>query len=164
MWQFAVILEQAEIGEDCNVNCHTFIENHVKIGNNVTIKSGVYLWDGIIIEDDVFIGPSVSFVNNPYPRSKQYPEKHVGALIKKGVSVGANATIMGALEIGEYAMIGAGSVVTKPVTPFSLWFGNPAKQKGYVTRTGVVLNLELMDKEGKKYILLDTGEPVVEQK
>jgi len=82
IWQFSVILKNARIGENCNINCHTFIENDVIIGNNVTIKSGVYLWDGIIIDDDVFIGPNATFINNPNVRSKQYPEKHIGEVDK----------------------------------------------------------------------------------
>jgi UDP-2-acetamido-3-amino-2,3-dideoxy-glucuronate N-acetyltransferase len=83
VWQFAVILSGARIGKNCNINCHTFIENDVVIGDNCTVKSGVYLWDGIAIENDVFIGPQVTFINNNNPRSRQYPEKHVGATIKK---------------------------------------------------------------------------------
>ncbi len=127
IWQFVVILEGAVIGENCNICSHCFIENDVIIGNNVTIKNGVFLWDGIRIEDDVFIGPNATFVNDKYPRSKQYPEKFLKTVIKKGASIGANATILGGITIGEGAMIGAGSVVTKDVPPGELWVGNPAK-------------------------------------
>lgn len=160
IWQFSVVLADAVIGENCNLNCHTFIENDVIIGNNVTLKSGVYLWDGIRVGNNVFIGPNATFVNNPYPRSQQYPEKHVGVTIAEGVSIGANATIMGTIHIGNYAMIGAGSVVTKNIPPFQLWHGNPAKHKGYVTRTGEVLNFNLEDKKGKEYELNKSGEPI----
>ena len=128
VWQYAVILADAVIGEDCNINCHTFIENDVIIGNNVTVKSGVFLWDGIRIEDNVFIGPNVTFVNDKFPRSKQYPEAFQQTVIKKGASLGANATILGGITIGENAMIGAGAVVTKDVPANTLWVGNPAKQ------------------------------------
>lgn len=128
VWQYAVILPGATIGNNCNINCHTFIENDVKIGNNVTIKAGVFLWDGIIIEDNVFIGPNVSFVNDKFPRSKQYPEEFQKTVIRKGASLGANATILGGITIGENAMIGAGAVVTKDVPANTLWVGNPAKQ------------------------------------
>lgn len=154
IWQFAVILANARIGKNCNINAHTFIENDVVMGNNVTIKSGVYLWDGIVLEDDVFIGPNVTFVNNPYPRSKQYPDAHIGCVIKEGASIGANATILSAITIGKYTMIGAGSVLTKDAPDFTLWVGNPAKQVGYVTRTGVTLDRDLIDKKtGDKYFL-----------
>lgn len=85
VWQFAVILEGAVIGDECNINCHTFIENDVLIGDRVTVKSGVYLWDGLVIEDDVFIGPNVTFTNDKYPRSKQYPGEFQKTIIKKGL-------------------------------------------------------------------------------
>ena len=128
VWQFVVILPNAIIGENCNINCHCFIENEVMIGNNVTIKSGVYLWDGIRIEDNVFIGPNATFVNDKFPRSKKYPESFLPTIIKCGASIGANATILGGITIGENAMIGAGAVVTKNIPPNTLWVGNPAKQ------------------------------------
>jgi UDP-2-acetamido-3-amino-2,3-dideoxy-glucuronate N-acetyltransferase len=142
VWQFSVILEGAKIGENCNINCHTFIENHVIIGNNVTIKSGVYIWDGITIEDDVFIGPSVAFVNDAHPRSKSYPVAHLGATVRKGASIGANSTIMGNLEIGELAMVGAGSVVTKSVPARALVIGVPAKVIGWLNEDGSKMRLE----------------------
>lgn len=127
IWQFAIVLENAIIGSNCNINSHTFIENDVKIGNNATIKCGVYLWDGIEIEDNVFIGPNATFTNDKYPRSKEYPNEFQPTIIKKGASIGANATILGGIIIGEFSMIGAGSVVTKNVPPRELWVGNPAK-------------------------------------
>lgn len=127
IWQFCVILPNAEIGSNCNICSHCFIENDVTIGNNVTVKCGVYLWDGIEIEDDVFIGPNVTFTNDKYPRSKQYPEEFLKTSIKKGASIGANATILGGVTVGEKAMIGAGSVVTKNIPNGELWLGNPAK-------------------------------------
>lgn len=126
IWQFSVILKNAKIGCDCNICAHTFIENNVQIGDRVTIKSGVYLWDGVILEDDVFIGPNATFTNDKKPRSKQYPDKFLQILIKKGASIGANATILPGIIIGEGAMVGAGSVVTKDVDPFTTVVGNPA--------------------------------------
>ena len=158
IWQFCVVLPEAEIGDHCNINCQVFIENDVVIGNNVTIKPGVQIWDGLRIEDDVFIGPNVTFTNDLLPRSKQYPEKFAKTIIKKGASIGANATILSGIEIGAYAMIGAGSVVTRSVEPFTLWYGNPAKHRGYVTKTGKVLSLDLRDKDGNEYRWVD-GEP-----
>jgi UDP-2-acetamido-3-amino-2,3-dideoxy-glucuronate N-acetyltransferase len=127
VWQYAVILKGATIGENCNINCHTFIENDVVIGNNVTVKSGVYLWDGLRVEDNVFIGPNATFINDIYPRSKQHPGSFKKTILKKGASIGANATIMGGLTIGENAMIGAGSLVLQDVPANTVWAGNPAK-------------------------------------
>lgn len=128
VWQFCVILKKAVIGENCNINCQVFIENDVVIGDNVTIKPGVQIWDGLRIEDNVFIGPNVTFTNDRYPRSKQYPEEFQQTVIKEGASIGANATILGGLTIGESALIGAGSVVTKDVPANELWVGNPARK------------------------------------
>lgn len=159
IWQYCVVLENAIIGKNCNINYNVFIENNVVIGNNVTVKSGVQLWDGIIIEDNVFIGPNVTFTNDLTPRSKNYPEKYIQTIIKKGASIGANATILAGIIIGEYTLIGAGSVLTKSTQPFSLWYGNPAKHMGYVTKDGTVLNLNLKDKKGNTYKLVN-GEPI----
>ena len=139
VWQFSVILAGATIGNNCNINCYVFIENEVMIGNNVTIKSGVQIWDGMVIEDDVFIGPNVTFTNDIQPRSKQYPEHYLKTIIKKGASIGANATILPGITIGEYSLIGAGSVVTKDVEPFTMVYGNPAMIKGIVDEKGTIL-------------------------
>ncbi|KIM09967.1 MAG: dTDP-6-deoxy-3,4-keto-hexulose isomerase [Sulfurovum sp. FS06-10] len=136
IWQFCVVLKGAKIGNNCNINAGVLIENDVRIGNNVTVKSGVQIWDGTTIEDNVFIGPNVTFTNDFLPRSKQYPNDFLKTLIKQGASIGANSTIIGGLIIGEYAMIGAGSVVTRNVGKHELWYGNPARHKGYVCRCG----------------------------
>ena len=128
VWQFCVILSGAKIGSNCNINCQVFIENDVIIGDNVTIKPGVQIWDGITIEDNVFIGPNVTFTNDLNPRSKVYPENFLKTIIKKGASIGANATILPGLVIGENALIGAGSVVLKDVPANTVWVGNPARQ------------------------------------
>lgn len=158
IWQFNVVLENAEIGENCNINSHCFIENNVIIGNNVTVKCGVYIWDETVIEDDVFIGPNVTFTNDKYPRSKKYPEGNFERLvIKRGASIGAGSTILTRLTIGEYAMIGVGSIITKDVPPFTLWYGTPAKHMGYVTKEGIVLNLQMISKEGIQYKMLDNN-------
>jgi len=139
IWQFTIILPGAVIGSNCNINSHCFIENNVVIGNNVTIKCGVYVWDGITIEDNVHIGPNVTFTNDLYPRSKQKFEIQP-TMIKKGASVGANSTVLAGVTVGEYALIGAGSVVTKNVPGNTLWIGIPARQRGYVCNCGSKLN------------------------
>lgn len=128
IWQFCVVLPKAEIGENCNICSHCFIENDVKIGNNVTIKNCVQLWDGITIEDDVFIGANVTFTNDKYPRSKNHEYKQLKTIVKKGASIGANATILPEITIGENSMVGAGSVVTKNVPANTIVCGNPAKE------------------------------------
>lgn len=150
VWQFVVVLPGAVIGENCNINSHVFIENDVIIGDNVTIKSGVQIWDGITIEDNVFIGPNVTFTNDIVPRSKQYPKSFEKTLIKKGTSIGANATIIAGNVIDEFALIGAGSVVTKSVGKNELWVGNPAKLTGFVTKEGDILDLNLVHKKSNK--------------
>ena len=126
VWQFCVVLPGAKIGNNCNICSHCFIENDVKIGDNVTVKCGVQLWDGLRVEDNVFIGPNVTFTNDIFPRSKQYPERFGQTIIRKGASIGAGAVILCGVEIGENAMIGAGSVVTKNVPANEVWYGNPA--------------------------------------
>ena len=135
IWQFAIILGGAEIGNDCNINCHTFIENDVKIGNNVTVKAGVYIWDGVTVEDFVLIGPNVTFTNNRFPRS-QSPKDFDRIVLKKNCSIGANATIIGPCEIGEFSLVGAGSVVTKSVPPHAMVIGTPARIIGFVDSDG----------------------------
>nr|WP_279614993.1 N-acetyltransferase [Desulfatiglans anilini] len=132
IWAYAHILPGARIGRDCNICDQTFIENDVVIGNRVTIKSGVYIWDGARIEDDVFIGPGVAFTNDRYPKSKHYPEQYLPIIIRKGASIGANATLLPGITIGENAMIGAGSVVTEDVPAYSLIAGNPGRLIRYL--------------------------------
>lgn len=121
IWQYCIVFEKAIIGENCNICAHVLVENDVVIGDNVTVKSGVQLWDGVYIEDNVFIGPNVTFTNDLYPRSKKYPEKFLKTVIKKGASIGANATILAGITIGENAMIAAGSIVTKDVPANKLY-------------------------------------------
>lgn len=132
IWQFSVVLQNAMIGENCNICAHTLIENDVIIGNNVTIKSGVYVWDGITLEDNVFIGPCVAFTNDKKPRSKQYPDSFAKTVIAEGASIGANATILPGIKIGKNALVGASAVVTKDVPENAIVIGNPAFIKGYI--------------------------------
>jgi len=126
-WQFVVVLENAKIGSDCNICAHCFIENDVVVGDRVTVKSGVQLWDGLRIEDDVFIGPNVTFTNDHFPRSRQYPERFAITTVKNGASIGGGAVILPGITIGERAMVGAGAVVTKSVPAGAVVVGNPAR-------------------------------------
>lgn len=146
VWQYSIVLKDAVIGRNCNINCHVFIENDVLIGDNVTVKPGVQIWDGITIENDVFIGPNVTFTNDLFPRSRQHPEKFTKTIIRKGASIGANATILAGVEIGEYSLIGAGSVITKNVPAQTIWYGNPAREKGKIEKDGFKKNLPRNDK------------------
>jgi acetyltransferase-like isoleucine patch superfamily enzyme len=127
VWQYVVILPGAVIGRDGNICSHCFIENNVVVGDRVTVKCGVQLWDGVTLEDDVFVGPNVTFTNDLQPRSRNAAAKLLPTLVKKGASIGANATILPGLTIGAGAMVGAGSVVTKDVPPRALVVGNPAR-------------------------------------
>jgi UDP-2-acetamido-3-amino-2,3-dideoxy-glucuronate N-acetyltransferase len=143
VWQNCVILESAIIGCDCNICYNVFIENDVIIGNNVTIKSGVQIWDRITIEDNVFLGPNATFTNDTYPRSGNHQIDSSRTIIKYGASIGANASVLNGITIGKCAMIGAGSVVTKNIPDYTLWYGNPAKLNGYICECGKKLDLSL---------------------
>lgn len=146
VWAFAHILAGAKLGANCNVGDHAFIESGACIGNNVTVKNHVCIWDGVTIEDDCFLGPHVMFTNDPYPRSPRMPEAVarysqrdnwlLPTVVSRGCSIGANATILPGIHLGEYSMIAAGSVVTHDVRPFALVMGAPARQVGVVCRCG----------------------------
>lgn len=138
IWQFCVVLPEAKIGDNCNICSNVFVENDVVIGNNVTVKCGVQLWDGVTVEDNVFIGPNVTFTNDLFPRSKVHPKEYAKTIIKKGASIGANSTIVCGHTIGENAMIGAGSVVTKDVPAGEVWYGNPARYVKKITGGGLL--------------------------
>jgi UDP-2-acetamido-3-amino-2,3-dideoxy-glucuronate N-acetyltransferase len=135
IWAYAHILPGARIGRDCNICDHTFIENDVIVGDRVTIKCGVQLWDGLRVEDDVFVGPNATFTNDRFPRSKQHLAEYPRTVIKRGASIGANATLAPGIVIGEMAMVGAGAVVTHNAPPHSKLAGNPARIIGYVDAT-----------------------------
>jgi UDP-2-acetamido-3-amino-2,3-dideoxy-glucuronate N-acetyltransferase len=158
IWQFAVVLKGAVIGSDCNINCHTFIENDVVIGNNVTVKSGVYLWDGLTVEDNVFIGPNVTFTNDQRPKSKQYPTEFQKTILKSKCSVGAAAVILGGVIIGEFAMVGAASLVTKDVPARALVVGTPAKIVGWLNHDGTKMDFQddfYIDKDDNKWVVFN---------
>ncbi|MCC7429705.1 N-acetyltransferase [bacterium] len=158
IWAFSHILKNVTIGEDCNFGDHSFVESGVKIGNRVTVKNGVAIWNGVTIEDDVFLGPNCVLTNDFYPRSKIYHAEDVKTLIKKGASIGANATIVCGITLGEYSLVGAGSVVTKDVPPFALVVGVPAKVIGYVSAFGEKLTFKdgiAKDSQNKTYKMVD---------
>lgn len=127
VWQFCVVLPKAKIGENCNICSHCFVENEVVVGNNVTIKCGVQLWDGIEIEDNAFIGANVTFTNDKAPKSRNHDWVLMKTKVCRGAVIGAGSTLLPGITIGEHAMIGAGSVVTKDVPAWELWLGNPAR-------------------------------------
>lgn len=133
VWQYCVVLAEAEIGQDVNVCSHCFIENDVVVGDRVTIKCGVQLWDGLRVEDEVFIGPNVTFSNDKFPRSKAHPDRFLITHIRAGASIGAGAVVLPGIEIGANAMVGAGAVVTKSVPPNAIVTGSPARIVRYAT-------------------------------
>ncbi len=137
IWHFAHVRNGSKIGKNCNVGKSVYIDTDAAVGNNVKIQNFVSVYKGVVIEDDVFVGPSATFTNDLYPRAFIWDEEHVVPThVHSGVSIGANSTIICGITIGEYAMIGAGSVVAKDVPAFALIFGNPAELKGYVCYCG----------------------------
>ncbi len=138
IWAFAHVMNGAEIGSDCNICDHSFVESTVKIGNHVTVKNGVAIWEKVTIEDGVFLGPYCVLTNDMNPRAevKKGPAGFLPTLIRRGASIGANATIVCGTTIGQYAFVGAGAVVTRDVPDFAIVFGNPAKVKGYMCKCG----------------------------
>lgn len=159
IWHFSHIMPNCVLGQNCNIGQNVVISPEVILGNNVKVQNNVSIYTGVTCDDDVFLGPSMVFTNVINPRSAvnrrgEYLKTHVG----KGASIGANATIVCGHDIGEYAFIGAGAVVTKNIPAYSLWVGNPAKQLGWVSEYGHRLKF---DKEGmafcpetkEKYIL-----------
>jgi acetyltransferase-like isoleucine patch superfamily enzyme len=160
IWAFAHVLDGARIGADCNVGGHAFVEGGVVVGDGVTVKNGVLLWSGVAVEDEVFLGPGAVFTNDASPRAP-YPKGPAGwraTLVRRGATVGANATILSGLTIGPWAMVGAGSVVTGDVGAHALVAGNPARQAGWACRCGRALPAELACPAcGRSYRLADGG-------
>jgi UDP-2-acetamido-3-amino-2,3-dideoxy-glucuronate N-acetyltransferase len=134
IWAFAHVMKDARIGRDCNIGEHCYIEQGVTLGNNVTVKNGVNVWTGVTIEDNVFLGPNCVLTNDPNPRAyiKKSPDSLVETLIRNNATIGANATIVCGVTIGQYAFVGAGTVVIRSVPDFALVVGNPARQIGWM--------------------------------
>ncbi|MFZ5552250.1 MAG: DapH/DapD/GlmU-related protein [Bacteroidota bacterium] len=161
IWHFSHIMPNCKIGKNCNIGQNVVISPEVVLGNNVKIQNNVSLYTGVTCDDDVFLGPSCVFTNVTNPRSAvnrrgQYAKTHVG----KGASIGANATIVCGHNIGAFAFIGAGAVVTKDIPAYSLWIGNPAKQAGWMSEYGHKLDFEhseiaVCPESGEKYQLIE---------
>lgn len=161
IWHFSHIMSNCIIGENCNIGQNVVISPEVKLGRNVKIQNNVSVYTGVICEDDVFLGPSMVFTNVINPRSAvSRKNEYKPTILRRGASVGANATIVCGNEIGEYALIGAGSVITKPVPAYALVVGNPARQIGWVSEYGHRLNFDekgfaICPETGQKYKLND---------
>lgn len=137
VWHQAQVREEAEIGEKCNIGKGVYVDTKAKIGNRCKIQNYVSIYNGVVVEDDVFVGPGATFTNDQYPRAFLWGEDRIGrTLIKKGASIGANSTIICGVTVGRYAMVGAGSVVTRDVPDNAMVFGNPAEFKGFVCECG----------------------------
>lgn len=134
VWAFAHVMKGARVGADCNLCDHSFVESGAVLGNNVTVKNGVSVWDGVHIEDDVFLGPNCAFTNDPNPRAyiKKGHDQLVSTHVRKGATIGANATILCGIDIGRYAFIGAAAMVIRSVPELALVVGNPARQVGWM--------------------------------
>jgi UDP-2-acetamido-3-amino-2,3-dideoxy-glucuronate N-acetyltransferase len=149
IWHFCHVMPRTQIGERCNIGQNVLVASGVKIGSNVKIQNNVSLYTGVIIEDDVFLGPSMVFTNVMNPRSHvNRKEEYQQTLVKRGASVGANATIVCGNTIGKYAFIGAGSVVTRNVPDYALLHGNPARVRGWMCQCGI--KLSFADKDGEE--------------
>ncbi|MCI8416495.1 MAG: N-acetyltransferase [Lachnospiraceae bacterium] len=157
IWQYCIIQDDVIIGEHCSFGANVFVENGVQLGNRVKVKNNISLYTGVICEDDVFLGPNCVFTNVINPRSFiSRKNEFQDTLIKKGASIGANATIVCGNIIGKYAMVGAGSVVTKDVPDYALVMGNPAQIKGYVCECGCNLDPNMKCTEcNKEYEMKD---------
>lgn len=151
VWAFAHVMNGAHIGRDCNIGDHAFVESGARLGNGVTVKNGVAIWEGVTLHDFVFAGPNAVFTNDLRPRSPRFPGGKVRykdkswlskTNVKRGASIGANATVVTGVTIGEFAMIGAGAVVSRNVPPHALWLGVPGKLAGYVCECGEKLSFD----------------------
>jgi UDP-2-acetamido-3-amino-2,3-dideoxy-glucuronate N-acetyltransferase len=157
VWAFAHVMKGARLGSDCNVGDHAFIESGARLGNHVTVKNCVLIWDKVTVEDYVFLGPNMVFTNDMFPRVefKNPPEKFLPTHVARGASIGANATIVCGVKLGEQCFVGAGSVVTRDVPAYALVAGNPAKRRGWICACGQKLPASLKCVCGRAYVLVD---------
>lgn len=168
VWANAHVMKNAHVGNDCNIGEGSFVESGAHIGNGCTIKNGVSIWDGVTLEGDVFVGPNAVFTNDMTPRAKSVnSEFHlVRTIVQRGASIGANATIVCGITLGEYCMIGAGAVVTKDVPAFALVYGNPARVQGWVSIKGSKLHFNeegiATDADGNIYQLKNNKVSIVD--
>jgi len=159
IWHFSHIMSGCKIGKRCNIGQNVVISPQVILGDNVKVQNNVSIYTGVVCEDDVFLGPSMVFTNVINPRSAIIrKDEYRKTIVRKGASIGANATIVCGNEIGQYAMIGAGAVITKEVPPYALVYGNPARQNGWVSEYGHKLNFDkdgfaICPESGEKYAL-----------
>ena len=145
IWHFSHIMENAQIGDNCNIGQNVVISGGVILGSNVKVQNNVSIYEGVICEDDVFLGPSMVFTNVVNPRSAINRKKEFQqTIVRRGASIGANATIVCGHNIGEYAFIGAGAVVTKEIPAYALVVGNPARQVGWMSEYGLELNFDTL--------------------
>lgn len=143
IWHFSHVMQGARVGKSCNIGQNVVISPGAIVGDRVKIQNNVSVYTGVTVEDDAFLGPSCVFTNVINPRSFiSRKDEFRPTIVRRGASIGANATIVCGNEIGEYAMVGAGAVVTKDVPPYSLWVGNPARQAGWVSRAGHKLDFK----------------------
>ncbi|MBV8304275.1 MAG: N-acetyltransferase [Acidimicrobiia bacterium] len=160
VWAFAHVLKGAVVGKGCNLGDHTFVEDGAVVGNNVTVKNGVQVWRGVTLEDDVFVGPNATFTNDRRPRAamKKDAAQLDTTLVRRGATVGANATVVCGIEIGEEAFIAAGAVVTHDVPARALMAGTPARRVAWVCTCGVPLPASLVCAEcGRRYEIAESG-------
>ncbi len=136
VWCWSHVMRGARIGKNCNIGEHCFIETNVVLGDGVTVKNGVAVWDGVTAEDDVFLGPNAVLTNDMRPRSRSSDFTPSKTLLKKGCSIGANATVLCGVTVGQYALVGAGSVVTRDVPDYAVVFGNPGRMQDFACHCG----------------------------
>jgi UDP-2-acetamido-3-amino-2,3-dideoxy-glucuronate N-acetyltransferase len=167
IWHFCHVLEGSQIGQGCRIGQNVVIGPRVQIGNGVKIQNNVSVYEGVTLEDDVFCGPSIVFTNINTPRSafpRNRREDNLPTIVRRGASLGANATVVCGCEIGEYALIGAGAVVTKDVKPYALVYGNPARRQGWACQCGIILKFTgptaACDECGRRYVEVGDGEQI----
>jgi acetyltransferase-like isoleucine patch superfamily enzyme len=157
VWAFAHVMKGAVVGADCNVGDHAFIESGARVGDRVIVKNNALIWDKVTLEDDVFVGPNAVFTNdfNPRVAYKNPPERFLPTLVRRGATIGANATIVCGVTIGTQAFVGAGTVVIRDVAPHALVVGNPARRIGWVCECSKKLSTQLVCACGRRYRLVD---------